>query len=82
MECHERLTLLVEQMKAGAGITEELKARDQVKWVGLMNNVRSVAEEAVIRELIPDFWGECHNKNLVESIRNLRQEGKDGYIED
>ena len=28
-------------MKAGAGITEELKARDQMKWVRLMNNVRS-----------------------------------------
>ncbi len=51
-ECHERIELLVEQMKAGAGITEELKASDQIKWVGLMNNVRSAAEETVIRELI------------------------------
>ena len=51
-ECHERMELLVEQMKAGAGITEELKANDQMKWVGLMNNVRSMAEEIVIRELI------------------------------
>ena len=42
----------MEQMKAGAGITEELKASDQMKWVGLMNNVRSAAEEIVIRELI------------------------------
>ena len=51
-ECHERMELLVEQMKAGAGITEELKASDQMKGVGLMNNVRSAAEQAVIRELI------------------------------
>ncbi len=51
-ECHERIELLVEEMKAGAGITEELKASAPVKWVGLMNNVRSAAEEAVIRELI------------------------------
>ena len=51
-ECHERIELLVEQMKAGAGITEELKASDQIKRVGLMNNVRSAAEETVIRELI------------------------------
>ena len=72
----------MEQMKAGSGITEELKASDQMKWVGLMNNVWRVAEEDVIRELIPVFWGECHNKNLVEPIRNLRPEGKDGYIED
>lgn len=51
-ECYERMELLVEQMKAGAGIMEELKASDQMKWVGLMNNVRSAAEQAVIRELI------------------------------
>ena len=51
-ECHERIELLVEEMKAGAGITEELKASALVKWVGLMNNVRSAAEEVVIRELI------------------------------
>ena len=51
-ECHTRMELLVEQMKAEAGITEELKATDQMKWVGLMNNVRSAAEEVVITELI------------------------------
>lgn len=51
-ECHERMELLVEQMKAGAGITEELKASDQMKWVGLMNNVRSAAEEMILKELI------------------------------
>ena len=51
-ECYERMELLVEQMKAGAGITEELKATDQMKWVGLMNNVRSSAEEIVVKELI------------------------------
>lgn len=51
-ECHERMELLVEQMKAGERITEELKASDQMKWVELMNNVRSAAEGIVIRELI------------------------------
>ena len=51
-ECHARMELLVDQMKASAGITEELKATDQMKWVGLMNNVRSAAEEVVIKELI------------------------------
>ncbi len=50
--CYERMELLVEQMKAGAGITEELKANDQMKWVGLMNNVRSSAAEIVVKELI------------------------------
>ena len=51
-ECYERMELLVEQMKVGAGITEELKESDQMKWVGLINNVRSSAEEIVMRELI------------------------------
>ena len=51
-QCYEKVELLVEQMKAGAGITEELKATDQMKWVGLMNNVRSSADEIVLKELI------------------------------
>lgn len=51
-ECHARMEMLVEQMKAGAGITEELKAAEQMKWIGLMNNVKSAAEEIVLRELI------------------------------
>lgn len=51
-ECHERIELLVEQMKAGAGITEELKAVNQMEWVGLMNNIRITAEEIVQREMI------------------------------
>lgn len=47
-----RMELLVEQMKAGAGITEELKEKDQMKWVGLMNNVMSTAEEITVKELV------------------------------
>lgn len=51
-ECYERVELVMEQMKVGAGITEELKASDQMKWVGLMNNVKSAAEEIVAKEII------------------------------
>ncbi len=51
-ECHARVDSLVKQMKAEAGITEELKAKEQMKWVGLMNNVKSAAEEIVLRKLI------------------------------
>lgn len=51
-ECYTRMELLVELMKAGAGITEELKENDQMKWVGLMNNVRRAAEEIVVEELL------------------------------
>ncbi|MCI9358889.1 MAG: TnpV protein [Lachnospiraceae bacterium] len=32
-ECHKRMELLTEQMKVSAGITEELKAKEQMKWV-------------------------------------------------
>jgi hypothetical protein len=51
-ECHDMMDRLVEQMKPGAGITEELKAVDQMKWVGLMNNVLSAAEEIVLKEIV------------------------------
>ena len=51
-ECYERLELLMEQMKAGAGVTEELKATEQMKWVGLMNNLKHCAEEIVLKEFV------------------------------
>lgn len=51
-ECHARVELLVEQMKVGVGITEELKVANQMKWVGLMNKVRITVEEIVQREII------------------------------
>jgi hypothetical protein len=51
-QCNARLDILMEQMQASAGITEELKAVDQMKWVRLMNNVRSSAEEIVLNELV------------------------------
>jgi hypothetical protein len=39
-------------MAKAEGVTEELKATDQMKWVGLMNNIRHSAEEAILSELI------------------------------
>ena len=50
-ECHARVELLVEQMKAREGITEELKATKPMEWIGCTNNVRSVAEEIVLQEM-------------------------------
>ena len=49
---NERMELLVAQMAQAEGITEEMKATDQIKWVGLMNNIRMSAEEQVLKELI------------------------------
>lgn len=34
------------------GVTEELKARDQMVWVGAVNNIQNAAEEIVLKELI------------------------------
>ena len=43
---------IVAQMAKAQGVTEELKASDQMKWVGLMNNLQNAAEEMVLAELI------------------------------
>lgn len=51
-QAQERLSLIVEQMKASEGVTEKLKAADQMAWVGVMNSIRNRAEEIILRELI------------------------------
>ena len=47
-----RFDEIVEHMKVARGIAEELKDRDQMAWVGNMNNFRRCAEEMVLREII------------------------------
>ncbi len=47
-----RMEEIVGQMAKAQGVTEELKASDQMKWVGLMNNLQNAAEETVLAELI------------------------------
>ena len=47
-----RMEEIVAQMAKAEGVTEELKASDQMKWVGLMNNIQNAAEEMVLAELI------------------------------
>ena len=51
-EANEMLRLLIEQMAQAQGIAEQLKAENQMAWVGAMNNIHSAAEEAVLRHLI------------------------------
>ena len=51
-EAQERMDILVRQMMERQGITEELKARDQMEWVRLVNGIRNMAEEVVLRELV------------------------------
>ena len=50
--CNERIETMVATMKKQQGITEELKAADQLAWVGAMNNIRNAAEEIILRELV------------------------------
>ncbi len=51
-QAEERLDIIIGQMKAAEGVTEELKARNQLEWVGRMNNIRNRAEEIIRSELI------------------------------
>ena len=51
-QAEERLDLIMEQMKAAEGVTEELKAQNQLEWVGRMNNIRNRAEEIIKSEMI------------------------------
>ena len=51
-QASEMLENLTTQMAQDQGVTESLKASDQMKWVSLMNNIRASAEEMVLTELI------------------------------
>jgi transcriptional regulator of heat shock response len=51
-ESREQVEMLMEQMAEKQGVTEELKAQDQMKWVRLMINIKSSAEEIVVKNTI------------------------------
>lgn len=51
-QAEERFDLLVEQMAEREGVTEKLKAQNQILWVRRMNNIRTRAEEIVREEII------------------------------
>ena len=51
-QVQERLSLIIDQMKVSEGVTEELKAADQMVWIGAMNSIRNRAEEIILREMI------------------------------
>ena len=51
-ECHEMLDRIVEKMKGKQGVTEKLKAENQMMWAGKMNNIIVCAEEIVVREVV------------------------------
>jgi len=51
-QAQRRLELIIEQMKVSEGVTEEMKAVNQMAWVGAMNSIRNRAEEIILREMI------------------------------
>ena len=51
-QAEEMFDRLIEQMAEREGITEQLKAKDQMAWVGAMNAIKQAAEEIVFHDLI------------------------------
>ena len=51
-EASNRLQMIIQQMKKAEGVTEELKRKDAMAWVGRMNSIKARAEEIIIHELI------------------------------
>ena len=48
----ERMDAMLPRMMEAAGVTEDLKARDPMRWVGLMNTLKAQVEEIIQSELI------------------------------
>lgn len=51
-QAQERFERVVEQMKQAQGITEQLKAKNQMEWVARINNIQVCAREIVDKEMI------------------------------
>ena len=51
-QAQERFERIVEKRKRAQGITEQLKAENQMEWVARMNNIQSCAREIVNKEII------------------------------
>lgn len=51
-QAEEQLALTVQQMQESEGVTETLKAADQLEWVRRMNSIRNRAEEIILREIV------------------------------
>ena len=51
-EARMQVEILMEQMAEKQGVTEELKAQDQMEWVRMMNNIKTNAEEIVLKNIV------------------------------
>ena len=52
LEANETLETIIPRLAAERGIDENLKARDMLRWVAEMNNIKASAEEIVLREVV------------------------------
>ena len=52
LEANEMLETIIPRLAAERGIDENLKARDMLRWVAEMNNIKASAEEIVLREVV------------------------------
>ena len=52
LEANEMLETIIPRLAAERGIDENLKARDMLRWVAEMNNIKTGAEEIVLREVV------------------------------
>lgn len=50
--CEDRIKTIISQLVKQENITEELKATNQIEWVGKMNSIKNRAEEIIFNELI------------------------------
>lgn len=65
---------LIKEMARKQGVTEQLKAEDMMRWVGLMNNIRACADEIVLNDIVytelknfPLFCPKCHKQTLINA---------------
>ena len=52
LEAHKMLETIIHRLATERGIDENLKARDMLSWVAEMNNIKTSAEEIVLREVV------------------------------
>ena len=53
-DAREQVEMLMKRMAKKQDVTETLKMQDQMKWVGLMNNIKTCAEQIVLKDMVYD----------------------------
>ena len=72
LEANQMLKTIIPRLAAERGIDENLKARDMLRWVAEMNNIKASAEEIVLREVV--YYKSCNFNFTVEEYNsNVRQ---------